>query len=109
MAGKFVVKTAKDNSPYFVLKAGNGQVILQSEMYSSDDACENGIASVKKNASDDGNYERKENSAGKPCFNLKAGNGQVIGTSEAYESTDARENGIDSVKRNAPDAEVVEE
>ena len=54
-------------------------------------------------------YERKESTNGKPMFNLKAGNGQVIGTSELYESVAARENGIESVKKNAPDAEVVEE
>ena len=59
--------------------------------------------------SKDARYERKESTNGKPMFNLKATNGQVIGTSELYESIAARENGIESVKKNAPDAEIVEE
>lgn len=45
----FERKVAKDGSPYFVLKAGNGQVIGRSEMYSGNPAMENGIASVKTN------------------------------------------------------------
>ncbi len=64
---------------------------------------------MKKNAPDDSKYERKVSTNGKPMFNLKAGNGQVIGTSELYESEAARDNGVESVKKNAPDAEVVEE
>lgn len=106
--GKFVIKNTATGIK-FDLKAGNGQVILTSEVYTTKAACENGIESVKKNAPDDTRYERKESTNGKPMFNLKAGNGQVIGTSELYESVAARENGIESVKKNAPDAEVVEE
>lgn len=102
--GKFVIKTQKDGQVYFNLVAGNGQGILKSEAYTTMAACLNGIESVKKNAPDDARYERKEASNGKPMFNLKAGNGQVIGTSELYESVAARENGIESVKKNAPDA-----
>ena len=68
----------------------------------------NGIASVQKNAPDDGRYDRKTSSTGKPFFSLKAGNGEVIGTSEMYESTSAMENGIESVKSNAPGAATVE-
>lgn len=109
MAGKFVVKIAKDGQHYFNLKAGNGQIILTSEMYTTKAACENGIASVKENAPNDDRYERKVNAGGKPCFNLKAGNGQVIGVSQAYSDDGGCENGIDSVKENAPSAEVVEE
>jgi len=45
----FERKVAKDDSPYFALKAGNGQTIGKSEMYSSKSAMENGIASVKAN------------------------------------------------------------
>jgi len=104
--GKFVIKTQKDGQFFFSLNASNGQSILRSEAYTTKPACLNGIESVKKNASDDGRYERKEASNGKPMFNLKAGNGQVIGTSELYESVAARENGIESVKNNAPDATV---
>lgn len=104
MAGKFELKKAKDGQFYFSLKASNGQAILASEMYKSRDAAENGIESVKKNAADDKRYERKVSSNGKPYFVLKAANSQVIGQSEMYESEAARDNGIESVKKNAPDA-----
>lgn len=106
--GKFVIATRKNGEFQFNLKAGNGQVILASEGYGTKVACESGIASVKKNAPDDNRYDRKESSNGKQYFNLKAANGQIIGTSEMYESPAARENGIESVKKNAPDA-IVEE
>ncbi|UAY54199.1 YegP family protein [Arachidicoccus terrestris] len=107
--GKFVVKTGKDNQFRFSLRAGNGQTILTSEAYTTKAACNNGIASVKTNSQDDSRYERKTSTNGKQLFNLRAGNGQVIGTSELYESAAAMENGIASVKKNAPDAEISEE
>lgn len=100
--------TDKAGEYRFRLKAGNGQVILASEGYSSKDGCENGIDSVKENSQNDARFERKETSNGGFRFNLKAGNGQVIGTSETYTSEAARENGIESVAKNAPEAEVVE-
>ncbi|GAB4036166.1 YegP family protein [Spirosoma gilvum] len=106
--GKFVISTRKNGEYQFNLKAGNGQVILASEGYSSKASCENGIESVRKNSVDDDRYDRKESVNGKYYFNLKAGNGQVIGSSEMYESVASRDNGIDSVKRNAPDATVEE-
>ncbi len=106
MAGKFELYNDKASEFRFRLKAGNGQIILASEGYSAKSGCSNGIESVKTNAPDDARYERKETSSGKPMFNLKSTNGQVIGTSESYESVSARENGIESVKTNAPDADV---
>ena len=108
MAGKFELKTAKDGQFMFNLKAGNGQVILTSELYKTKAAAEKGIESVRKNAPDDGRYERTENKNGEPYFKLKAANGQEIGRSEYYSSVAAMENGIASVKTNAPDAPVVE-
>jgi uncharacterized protein YegP (UPF0339 family) len=107
--GKFVISTRKNGEFHFNLKATNGQVILSSEGYTTRNACENGIESVKKNASNDDRYERKTTASGKFRFNLKASNGQVIGSSETYESESGRDNGIESVKRNAPDADVIEE
>ena len=107
--GKFVIFTRKNGEFQFNLKATNGQVILSSEGYTTKAACENGIESVKKNAPEDARYERKEAANGKFHFNLKAANGQVIGSSQMYQSEDSRDNGIESVKKNAPDAEVVEE
>ena len=107
--GKFVISKRKNGEFQFNLKAGNGQTILASEGYTTKAACENGVESVKKNAAEDSNYERKNSSSGKFHFNLKAGNGQVIGSSEMYESAAGMENGIESVKKNAPDATVEEE
>ena len=98
--GKFVIKLRTNGDVQFDLKAANGQVILTSQGYKSMDSCLNGIASVKKNSLDDARFERKQAKNGKPFFNLVATNGQVIGTSE--------ENGIASVKKNAPTAEIVD-
>lgn len=109
MAGRFVISKRSNGDFQFNLKAGNGQVILTSQGYADKGGCRNGIESVKKNSPDDGRYERKAASNGKPFFNLLAGNGQVVGTSELYESEAGRENGIASVKTNAPDATVVDE
>ena len=107
--GKFVISKRKSGEFQFNMKAGNGQTILASEGYTTKASCENGVESVKKNAAEDSNYERKNSSSGKFHFNLKAGNGQVIGSSEMYESAAGMENGIESVKKNAPDATVEEE
>jgi uncharacterized protein YegP (UPF0339 family) len=104
--GKFIIKTQKDGQFVFRLLAGNGQEILRSEAYTTKPACLNGINSVKANAEDDSRYDRKESVNGKAYFNLKAGNGQIIGTSELYESEAGRDNGIASVKSNAPGAET---
>ena len=108
MAGKFELKVSSNGKYHFNLKAGNGQIILSSEMYESKSAAENGIESVQKNATDDARFERKESSNGKNYFSLKASNGQVIGKSEMYESASAMENGIASVASNAPGAPTVE-
>ena len=107
--GKFVIKQAKDGQFYFSLKATNGQVILSSEMYTTLKACENGIASVKKNAPEEARYELKQSESGKFHFNLKAANHQVIGSSQMYQSEESAKNGIASVMNNAPEAEVVNE
>lgn len=104
MAGKFELYKDKAGEFRFRLKAGNGEIILASEGYKQKASAMKGIQSVRKNAAIDGRFERKETSAGKPRFNLKASNGQVIGTSETYSSESARDNGIASVQKNAPDA-----
>lgn len=108
MAGKFEVYQDKAGEYRFRLKASNGQNILASEGYKTKASCMNGIESVQNNAPDDSRYERKQSASGKFMFNLKAANHQVIGTSEQYESASSRDNGIESVKKNAPDAAVVE-
>lgn len=105
--GKFEIKKAKDGQFYFNLKSSNGQVVLSSEMYTTMAACENGVASVKKNASEEAHYELTQAANGKYHFNLKAANHQVIGSSQMYASEDSAKNGIESVMKNAPEAEVV--
>jgi uncharacterized protein len=106
MAGYFELKTAAGGKFSFNLKAANNQVILTSETYSSKGGAEDGIASVKKNAPDDSRYERKVAKDSSPYFVLTATNGQTIGKSEMYSSASAMENGIASVKANAPGASV---
>lgn len=106
--GKFEVSTRSNGEFQFNLKADNGQVILTSEGYSSKDACMNGIESVRKNGGDENNFEKKEAKNGKVFFNLKAGNGQVIGSSQMYADPSGRDNGIASVGNNAAGAEIVE-
>lgn len=91
----------------FRLKAKNGQIILASEGYSQKSGCANGIESVKKNAQDDSKFDLKQSSNGQWHFNLKAGNGEIIGTSEMYSSEATAKNGIQSVMNNAPSANVV--
>lgn len=108
MAGKFEVYTDKAGEARFRLKASNGQVILASEGYKRKSSARNGIASVRKNAAVDARFERATTRNGKWRFNLKASNGQVIGTSETYESEAARDNGIASVQKNAPSAKIDE-
>lgn len=105
---KFEIKVAKDGQFYFNLKAGNGEVILSSEMYKAKASCENGIASVKKNAADEKKYDLKQAANGKWHFNLKAGNGEIIGSSQMYASEATAKKGIASVQANAADADVVE-
>lgn len=104
--GKFEIKKDKSGQFRFNLKATNGQVILSSEAYKTKASCENGISSVRTNSGDDSKYDRKTAKDGSPYFNLKAANNQVIGSSEMYSGTSAMENGIASVKKNAPDATI---
>jgi uncharacterized protein len=106
MSGKFDLKKSSNDQFYFNLKAGNGQIILTSEMYKAKNSAISGIESVQKNASLDERYERKVSSKKEPYFVLKAGNGEPIGKSEMYSSDAAMENGVESVKTNAPEADI---
>ena len=118
---KFVVKEVKTGFK-FDLKAGNGEVIATSEVYTAEQSCLNGIESVRKNAVDAKledqtveNFETVTNpkfevyvdKAGEFRFRLKARNGEIIAISEGYKAKASCLNGIDSVRRNAPDAEIV--
>ena len=118
--GKFVIRTTATGVK-FDLKAGNGEVIATSEVYSSEASCKKGIASVKKCCAGDvedqtvEGYEVKKHpkfevytdKKGEFRFRLKARNGEIIATSEGYVKKPSCLNGIESVKKNAPDAEVV--
>jgi hypothetical protein len=106
MAAKFELKKGASGQFSFNLKAGNGEIILTSEAYKEKGSAENGIQSVIASAADDNRYERKTAKNGQSYFVLKAGNGEVVGKSEMYSSAAAMENGIASVKKNAPSAKV---
>ena len=121
--GKFVIRKTNTGIK-FDLKAGNGEVIATSEVYSSEHACRKGIASVMKNAPVAGvedqtvegfarakhpKFEIYKDKAGEFRFRLKATNGQVIATGESYKALAGCKNGIESIKKNAPDAVVVME
>ena len=107
MAGSFVIEKGSSGKYRFNLRAaGNYETILTSETYETKAGAKGGIESVRENAVDDDRYVRKTATNGSPYFTLTATNGQVIGTSEMYSSTTARDNGIKSVKENAPRATV---
>ena len=120
---KFVVR-AVPSGVKFNLKATNGQVIATSEVYDSKAACLNGVESVKKNAAaakvedqtvagfetlTNPKFEMYVDKAGEFRFRLKATNGQIIGVSEGYKAHESCVNGVESVKKNSADSEVVEE
>lgn len=100
MAGWFELSKSSDNQFRFVLKAGNGETILTSELYTSKASAEKGIASVRSNSPQEERYEKKTASNGKFYFNLKAANHQIIGSSQMYATAQSRETGIASVKAN---------
>jgi hypothetical protein len=99
-------QSEKNGKHYFNLKAKNGQVILSSQGYADVGGAKNGIQAIQKNCTDDSKFERKTAKNGQFHFNLKSGNGQIIGSSEMYSSEAGMENGIASVKKNAPTAEI---
>ena len=118
--GKFVVKATKTGF-VFNLKAGNGEVIATSEIYTTEAACMKGVESVRKNAAEakledqtvaevaavtNPKFELYTDKAGEFRFRLKARNGEIIAVSEGYKAKASCLNGIDSVRRNAPDAAV---
>lgn len=120
--GKFVIKTVASGIK-FDLKAGNGEVIATSEVYTSKSACENGIESVRKNApvaaiedqtiegfatEKNPKFEVYKDNKGEYRFRLKATNGQIIATGEGYAAKASCLNGVESVRRNVPEAPVVE-
>ena len=121
--GKFVIKPAK-NGFMFNLKAGNGEVIATSEVYTTLKACQNGVASVQKNApianledQTKADFETQKNpkfeiyadKRGEFRFRLKAANGEIIAVGEGYKAKASCKNGIKSIIKNAPEAAIVVE
>lgn len=119
---KFVIRTVQSGIK-FDLHAPNGQSILTSEVYTTENACRKGIASVQKNApiakledqTEPGfkqltnpKFEMYQDKAGFYRFRLKARNGEIIAVSELYSARAGCLNGIESVKRNAQSAAIVE-
>ena len=122
--GKFVMGPTKNGGFRFNLKAGNGEVIATSETYSTDSACKAGIENVRKNAVEakledqtvenfekvtNPKFEVYQDKAGEFRFRLKAGNGEIIAVGEGYKAKASCLNGIESIRKNAPEAEVVVE
>jgi len=105
MSGYYELKRSGDQY-MFNLKAGNHEVILTSERYSSKTSAQGGISSVRQNSPNDARYARKTAKDGSPFFTLSAANGETIGHSEMYSSSVARDNGIASVKTNGPSQTV---
>ena len=118
--GKYVVAKTKTGFK-FDLKANNGETIASSEIYSGEAACLKGVESVRKNApianfTDltaeqpetvvNPKFEMYEDNSGEFRFRLKARNGEIIATSEGYKAKKSCLNGIESVRKNAPDAIV---
>jgi hypothetical protein len=107
MSATYDLKHGANGEKYrFNLKAANGEVVLVSETYESKESALKGIESVKENARIDDHFERKNSKRSEPYFVLKAANGQIIGISEMYSSEAACENGIASVKKNGPLAQL---
>ncbi len=119
--GKFVIKATKNGGYKFDLKAGNGETVATSEIYNALASCKNGIESVRKNSVKAGiedqtvegfekvkhpKFEIYTDKAGEFRFRLKATNGEIIATSEGYKALASCKNGIESVKKNAPEAEI---
>ena len=106
MHGYYEIKNTGTGKFHFSLKAGNHESILASQMYTDKPSAEDGIASARENGTHDARFERKLSAVGEPYFNLKASNGQIIGTSEMYESEAARDNGIKSVAKHCQSTQV---
>ena len=106
MAGKFEIYEDKAGEFRFRLKAGNGENVGASEGYKAKASAKNGVESVKKNSTMPERYEVFEGKNGKWYFNLKAGNHEVILSSQGYASKSGAENGTEAVGRAAPDAAV---
>lgn len=116
---KFVIRIVNTGIK-FDLKATNGEVIATSEVYDSRAACLGGVESVRKAAMTgkieeqptrdkpltNPKYEVYQDKSGEYRFRLKARNGKIVAVSEGYASRQTCLDGIESVRRNAPEADI---
>lgn len=106
MPAQYILRKSTNNQFYFSLTAENNEKILASELYTTKNGALQGIQSVRVNSPIDSRYARLTSSDGKFYFRLGAANNETIGTSEMYNTQQARENGIQAVKRVGPTAPV---
>ena len=106
MTSRFVLRRSSNQFLFNLKAAGNSEVILTSERYTTKQSALAGIEAVRTNAATEERFDRRESSAGQPYFVLRANNNEVIGTSEMYSSSSARDGGIAAVRANAPGASV---
>ena len=106
---EFLLRKTDSGQFNFSLKNDADKTLLKSEQYNSKASAQNGIEAVRKNAGDDGRYDLKESSSGKFYFNLKAANGQIVGTSSMYASDGERAQAVAYVKKGAAHAGVIED
>ena len=104
MSGTYLLHPAGDSQFHWDLKAGNSLTILSSQMYKAKEGAESGIESCRSNSGDEARYTRMVSEKNQPYFVLKAGNGEIIGTSQMYSSEAARDAGVASCKENGPTA-----
>lgn len=104
---EFIIQKSARGEFYYTFRGGNHEIVLTGEEHPAKQKCQESIDSVKRNAPQDDRYTRWE-TTGQYHFNLKAANGEKLGTSEAYTTVTARENGIRVVKTEAPGAPVVD-
>lgn len=104
---RFTTLEGSNGLYYFNLKASNGEIVLQSQAYSTEAAAMNGTFAVLEAGADKGNYDVKKSSNGGGYFNLKAANGEIIATSEVYYSTSNARRAVDSVKRLLPNVNIL--
>lgn len=103
------LKKSETKEPFsFTFVDDKGKLILKSENYKQRSSAVNGIESVRKNSQVDKRYELKESSNGKYFFNVKATNGQIVGTSTMFNTIKDRDDAIAYLKENALVAATVE-
>ena len=103
-----ILKKSEAAEPFTFRFMKDGKVVVKSENYKAKSSAVNGIESVKKNSQLDERYELKESKNGKFFFNVKASNGQIVGTSALFDSDAERAKAIALLKAEAPKASTTE-